>query len=124
MPPIPEIGKFFISLSPAIFATILRAIGFTAGPHIPPWLPLPSILGSGEKLSKLTDIIELTVLINETASAPPFKAALAGYLISVIFGVNLTITGIRVCDLHQRVTISIYSGTCPTAEPIPLSDIP
>ena len=27
-------------------------------------------------------------------------------------------------SLHQRVTISIYSGTCPTAEPMPLSDIP
>ena len=34
------------------------------------------------------------------------------------FGVSFTITGMRVCCLHQRVTISTYSGTWPTAEPM------
>ena len=43
---------------------------------------------------------------------------------SVIFGVSLTITGMRVLALTQRVTISMYSGTCPTALPIPRSDMP
>ena len=33
-------------------------------------------------------------------------------------------TGIRVAAFTQRVTISMYSGTCPTAEPIPRSLIP
>jgi hypothetical protein len=43
---------------------------------------------------------------------------------SVMLGVSLTITGIRVVCLHQRVTISMYSGTWPTAAPIPRSDMP
>ena len=30
----------------------------------------------------------------------------------------------RVAALHHRVTISMYSGTCPTAEPMPRSLIP
>ena len=41
-----------------------------------------------------------------------------------MFGVSLTITGMRVCSLHQRVTISTYSGTWPTAEPMPRSLMP
>jgi hypothetical protein len=85
---------------------------------------LPSIDGSGLKVSRLTDVIELTVLISDTASAPPALAARAGCLMSVMFGVSLTITGIRVCALHQRATIPMYSGTWPTAEPMPRSLIP
>ncbi len=69
-------------------------------------------------------MIELIVLIRLTASAPPSFAARAGRRMSVMFGVSLTITGIRVCCLHQRATISMYSGTCPTAEPMPRSLIP
>ncbi len=41
-----------------------------------------------------------------------------------MFGVSFTITGMRLYCLHQRVTISTYSGTCPTAEPMPRSDMP
>ena len=43
---------------------------------------------------------------------------------SVMFGVSFTITGSRVYCLHQRVTISMYSGTWPTAEPMPRSLMP
>jgi hypothetical protein len=43
---------------------------------------------------------------------------------SVMFGVSFTITGMRVFCLHQRVTISMYSGTWPTADPMPRSLIP
>src|SRR3546814_5114126 len=43
---------------------------------------------------------------------------------SVMFGVSLTITGIRLAAFTQRVTISLYSGTWPTAEPMPRSDMP
>ena len=43
---------------------------------------------------------------------------------SATFGVSFTITGKRVYSLHQRVTISMYSGTWPTAEPMPRSLMP
>ncbi len=69
-------------------------------------------------------MIELIVLMSETASAPPFLDARAGCLMSVMLGVSLTMTGMRVCALHQRATISTYSGTWPTAEPMPRSDMP
>ena len=75
-------------------------------------------------LSRLTEVMELMVLISDTASAPPRFAAAAGWRTSVILGVSLTIQGIRLCCLTQRVTISIYSGTCPTADPMPRSLIP
>ena len=75
-------------------------------------------------ISRSTLVIELTVLMSDTASAPPSLAARAGARILVMLGVSLTITGIRVCALHQRATISIYSGTWPTAEPMPRSDMP
>ena len=41
-----------------------------------------------------------------------------------MFGVSFTMTGMRECVLHQRVTISTYSGTWPTAAPMPRSDMP
>ena len=41
-----------------------------------------------------------------------------------MLGVSFTITGSRVYCLHQRVTISMYSGTWPTAEPMPRSLMP
>ncbi len=41
-----------------------------------------------------------------------------------MLGVSLTITGMRVEALHQRATISMYSGTWPTAEPMPRSLMP
>ena len=75
-------------------------------------------------VSRSTPVTELMVLMSETASAPPFLAARAGARMLVTFGVSLTKTGMRVCCLHQRVTISMYSGTWPTAEPMPRSDMP
>ena len=41
-----------------------------------------------------------------------------------MLGVSFTITGMRVYCLHQRATISTYSGTWPTAEPMPRSHMP
>ena len=69
-------------------------------------------------------MIELIVLISDTASAPPSCAARAGWRMSVMLGVSLTMTGMRVFALHQRATISMYSGTWPTAEPMPRSLMP
>jgi hypothetical protein len=54
---------------------------------------LPSIIGSGDMESRLTDVIELIVLIRLTASAPPFFAACAGLRMSAMLGVSFTITG-------------------------------
>ncbi len=58
------------------------------------------------------------------ASALPCTAARAGKVISVILGVNLTITGVVATSLTQEVMVSNTLGSCPTAEPIPLSHIP
>jgi hypothetical protein len=68
---------------------------------------LPSIVGSGAKLSRFTAVIELIVLIRLTASAPPRFAAAAGWRMSVMLGVSLTMQGMRLCCFTQRVTISI-----------------
>ena len=82
------------------------------------------MVGSGAKRSRSTLVIELIVLISDTASAPPANAAAAGFLMSVMLGVSFTMQGIRVFCFTQRVTISMYSGTCPTADPMPRSDMP
>ena len=85
---------------------------------------MPSIVGIGAIRSRSTLVIELIVLIRLTASVPPFLAARAGRRISVMFGVSLVITGMREYCLHQRTTISTYSGTWPTAAPMPRSLMP
>jgi hypothetical protein len=85
---------------------------------------LPSTVGIGAIRSRSTCVIELSVLISDTASAPPRNAARAGLRISVMFGVSLTMQGRRECCFTQRATISMYSGTWPTAEPMPRSLIP
>ena len=85
---------------------------------------MPSITGTGDMVSRSTPMTELTVLMSEMPSAPPRRAASAGARMFVTLGVSFTTTGIRVCFLHQRVTISMYSGTWPTAEPMPRSDMP
>ena len=82
------------------------------------------MVGVGAIRSRSTEVIELMVLIRLTASVPPFFAARAGLRISVTFGVSLVITGMREYCLHQRTTISTYSGTRPTAAPMPRSLIP
>lgn len=41
-----------------------------------------------------------------------------------MLGVSLTMQGSFECCLTQRATISTYSGTCPTAAPMPRSDMP
>ena len=68
--------------------------------------------------------MELMVLIAESASAPPRLAARAGMRMSEIFGVSLTITGVRAFSFTQPVICWQYSGTCPTADPMPRSLMP
>ncbi|KAF1039794.1 MAG: hypothetical protein GAK34_03089 [Delftia tsuruhatensis] len=76
------------------------------------------------RVSRFTPISELMVLIRDTASAPPALAARAGKRTSVMLGVSFTITGSRLYCLHHCVTIWMYSGTWPTAAPMPRSLMP
>jgi hypothetical protein len=69
-------------------------------------------------------MIEFSVLMRDTASAPPSFAAFAGARMFVTFGVSLITTGTRATDLHHSVACWMYSGTCPTADPMPRSDMP
>jgi hypothetical protein len=69
-------------------------------------------------------VIELIVLINESAFAPAATAARAGLTIFVMLGVSLTITGMWAASMTQRVIFSQYSGTWPTAAPMPRSLMP
>jgi hypothetical protein len=82
------------------------------------------MLGEISSVSRSTPVIELSVLINDNAFAPAATAARAGLTIFVMLGVSLTITGIRACSMTQRVICSQYSGTWPTAAPIPRSLMP
>jgi hypothetical protein len=62
--------------------------------------------------------------MSDTPSAPPLYAAREPTRMSVMLGVSLTRHGMRVLSFTQRVTISMYSGTCPTAAPMPRSLMP
>jgi len=62
--------------------------------------------------------------MSATPSAPPCWAARAAAVMSVMFGVSLTRTGTCDASFAQPVIISMYSGTWPTADPIPRSAIP
>src|SRR5947208_7343000 len=77
MPPMPLMGSR-TSPSLATDDTMLSAIGLTAGPQYPPCAERPPTSGRGVKVSRSTPVIELMVLISDTASAPPLQAARAG----------------------------------------------
>ena len=47
-----------------------------------------------------------------------------GIMMLVMLGVSLTMTGMRQTSVTQRVICSQYSGTWPTAEPMPRSLMP
>ena len=56
----------------------------------------------------------LMVLMSETPSAPPARAACAASMMSPVFGVSFTSTGVFANSFAQRV-ISVRSfGSCPT----------
>ena len=69
-------------------------------------------------------VIELMVLMAESASAPPRFAARATVRMSVMFGVSFTSTGVRATSFTHSVIMHAYSGTCPTAQPMPRSLMP
>ena len=81
-------------------------------------------MGRGANVSRSTPISELIVFIRLTASAPPRSAAKAIRVMSVTLGVSLTMTGVLAASFTHDVIISVYSGTWPTAEPMPRSLMP
>ena len=80
-----------IATAAATRLTCCSAIGRTAGPDRPP-LPAPS-QGSDAPGAIAT---AFSVLISETASAPPSSAATATAAGSATFGVSFTISGLSV----------------------------
>ncbi len=103
---------------------MFRAIGLTAGPEYPPCEPRPRTAGRVAHVSRSSPTSELIVLMRATPSAPPWRAARAATVMSVMFGVSLTRTGTSDASFAHPVIISMYSGTWPTADPIPRSAIP
>ena len=59
-------------------------------------MPLPSQALPWRPAAGRASAIARSVLINETASAPPACAASAHAATSAVFGVSLTISGLRV----------------------------
>ena len=69
-------------------------------------------------------VMELMVLMAESASAPPRRAARATVRMSVMLGVSFTSTGVRATSFTHSVIMQAYSGTWPTALPMPRSLMP
>ena len=59
-----------------------------------------------------------SVLISETASAPPASAARAHAGTSAVFGVSLTTIGLAVRGRTVRTTRSSSAGTAPMSSPV------
>ena len=66
----------------------------------------------------------LIVLMRESPSAPPRAAAAPGSVMSPMFGVSFTSTGVLANCLAQLVISWSSLGSCPTDDPIPRSHIP
>lgn len=68
-------------------------MGLTATLEYPPGVVYPSTEGSGLRVFKFTPITDCMVLMAATPSQPAFRAALAGKVMSVMFGVIFAHTG-------------------------------
>ena len=75
-------------------------------------------------VSRSMPVMELMVLMAESPSAPPCFAARAMRRMSVTLGVSFTSTGVRATSFTHSVIIEQYSGTWPTALPMPRSLMP
>ena len=62
--------------------------------------------------------------MSDIASPPPSLAATAGRVMSEMFGVSFTMTGVFATSFTQLTIVFNTLGSCPTADPIPLSHIP
>ena len=92
--------------------TWASAIGRTAGPERPPW-------PAAEPGSPVAGSIALafSVLISETASAPPSSAATATAAGSATFGVSFTISGFAVSGRSASSSAAVSAGCSPTIRP-------
>ena len=105
-----DAGRRSPGRSRAISATMRNAIGLIAGPQYPPSVPAVDHrfrrhqieINAGDRLQGIDQ--------RHAVRAAPLRR-LGRPRILVTFGVSFTMTGIRVCCLHHRVTISTYSGT-------------
>ncbi len=109
MPPIPITGTL---TSPATRRTWSSATGRTAGPERPP-LPAPS---QGSRVPGSRPVAR-SVLISDTASAPPSSAASATAAGSAVFGVSFTISGFSVSGRRAEQSASVSAGCSPTIRP-------
>ena len=62
--------------------------------------------------------IARSVLISDTASAPPSSAASAQAATSAAFGVSFTISGLPVRGRTARTTSSSWRGSAPMSSPV------
>ena len=120
IPPIDESGR---PTPLANCTAILRDIGLTLGPEKPPNVEIPLTEGFGTIVSRSIPVMDSTVFIADRASAPFLFAAFPIDIISVTFGVSLTITGTSATSLTHFVTSPANLGSCPIAEPMPPSAI-
>ena len=95
-----------------VWYTAARPIGNTAGPDTPP-VTLAMI---GSPLRMLIRM-PLSVLIMLRASAPCSTAARAGTVMSVTFGVSLTIIGLSVIERRRSIRLARATGSVPTLMP-------
>ena len=97
--------------------TCASAIARTAGPERPP-VPPPSQAAPGRSAAERASAIARSVLMSDTASAPPACAAAAQLATSAVFGVSFTISGLRVRGRRWARTRSSWAGSAPMSRPV------
>lgn len=124
-PPMPDTSAPAAAAIGATRATCASAIGFTAGPDMPPGVVAPSTVGSGRRLPRTsTPAMHCTVLMRAKPAAPPASAAVATRLPSTSFGVSFNHTGTGDAADTQEHTSWTRSGSWPSALPMRRSGMP
>ena len=109
IPPIPIIGiRMWLLTS----HTILRAIGFIAGPDSPAF-PMPVVKVFSFELMP----IAASVFIRDTAVEPELSAATAMSVIDVTLGVNFVMTGLLNLFTTPSTNVAKFFGLLPISSP-------
>mmetsp|Transcript_7961 Transcript_7961/g.22018 ORF Transcript_7961/g.22018 Transcript_7961/m.22018 type:complete len:250 (-) Transcript_7961:360-1109(-) len=125
-PPMPlrvRSGKSFLIIC-AIAIHLASAMGRTALYEYPPGVLYPSTQGSGARVSRLTPMMDMMVLIAAMPSMFFSRQTLAGSVMSVMFGVILAHTGTVATSLTHPHTSSSTEQSWPIAAPIFRSGMP